>query len=61
MLNISKIIGKFIKNSSQRDINKLKITVEKINSWEEIIKDHLRNRKETGHSRERENRHRSPK
>ena len=39
MLNISKIIGKFIKNSSQRDIDKLKITVEKINSWEEKIKE----------------------
>ena len=32
MLNISEIIGKFIKNSSQRDIDKLKSTVEKINS-----------------------------
>ena len=39
MLNISGIIGKFIKNSSQRDIDKLKSTVEKINSWELKIKD----------------------
>ena len=39
MLNISGIIGKFIKNSSQRDIDKLKSTVEKINSWESKIKD----------------------
>ena len=34
MLNISGIISKFIKNSSQRDIDKLKTLVEKINSWE---------------------------
>ena len=38
MLNISGIISKFIKNSSQRDIDKLKSIVEKINSWEPIIK-----------------------
>ena len=38
MLNISGIIGKFIKNSSQRDIDKLKSIVEKINSWETKIK-----------------------
>ena len=34
MLNISGIISKFIKNSSQRDIDKLKTIVEKINTWE---------------------------
>jgi len=39
MLNISGIIGKFIKNSSQRDIDKLKSTVEKINSWESKVRD----------------------
>jgi len=39
MLNISGIIGKFLKNSSQRDIAKLKSTVEKINVWEAKIKD----------------------
>ena len=38
MLNISGIIGKFIKNSSQREIDKLKLIVEKINSWESKIK-----------------------
>jgi len=39
MLNISGIIGKFIKNSSQRDIDKLKSIVEKVNAWESKIKD----------------------
>jgi len=34
MLNISGIIGKFIRNSSQREIDKLKSIVKKINSWE---------------------------
>jgi len=38
MLNISSIIGKFIKNSSQRDIGKLKPIVEKINAFESKIK-----------------------
>jgi len=38
MLNISSIIGKFIKNSSQREIDKLKLIVEKINNWESKIK-----------------------
>ena len=38
MLNISKIISKFIRNSSQREIEKLKSIVEKINTWEPIIK-----------------------
>ena len=39
MLNISGIISKFIKNSSQREIDQLKSIVEKINSWESKIKD----------------------
>ena len=39
MLNITGIIGKFIKNSSQREIDKLKIIVQKINYWESKIKD----------------------
>ena len=39
MLNIKSIIGKFIKNSSQRDIDKLKVIVEKINGWETKFKD----------------------
>ena len=39
MLNISGIIGKFIKNSSQRELDKLNSVVEKINSWESKIKD----------------------
>ena len=39
MLNISGIIGKFIKNSSQRDIDKLKTIIEKINTWETKIKE----------------------
>ena len=39
MLNISGIISKFVKNSSQRDIEKLKSTVEKINNWESRIKE----------------------
>ena len=34
MLNISHIIGKFVKNSSQREIDRLKSIVEKINAWE---------------------------
>ena len=37
MLNISGIISKFIKNSSQRDIDKLKSIVQKINDWESKI------------------------
>ena len=39
MLNISGIIGKFIKNSSQREIDKLKSIVQKINELESKIKD----------------------
>ena len=38
MLNISGIISKFVKNSSQREIDRLKTIVEKINSWEPIVK-----------------------
>ena len=39
MLNITGIISKFIKNSSQRDIDKLKTIIEKINTWETKIKE----------------------
>ena len=39
MLNISGIIGKFVKNSSQREIGRLRSIVEKINSLESKIKD----------------------
>ena len=39
MLNISEIIGKFIKNSSQRDIDKLKPIVKQINALESQIKE----------------------
>ena len=39
MLNISSIIGKFIKNSSQRDIDKLKSIVKQINILEPKIKE----------------------
>ena len=39
MLNISNIISKFIRNSSQREIDNLKSVVEKINSWESIVKE----------------------
>ena len=39
MLNISDIIGKFIKNTSQRELDKLKSTVQKINGWESQLKD----------------------
>jgi preprotein translocase subunit SecA len=37
MLNISSIIGKFVKNSSQREIEKLKSIIVKINNWEKKI------------------------
>ena len=39
MLNISKIIGKFVKNSSQRELDKLRFLVEKINQFEPKIKE----------------------
>jgi len=37
MLSISNIIGKFVKNSSQRELDRLKIVVKKINDWETQI------------------------
>ncbi len=39
MLNISKIVSKFIKNSSQRNIDKLKSIVKQINNLESKIKE----------------------
>jgi len=39
MLNISKIISKFIRNTSQREIDQLKLIVEKINSLEAKMKE----------------------
>ena len=39
MLNINKIIGKFIKNSSQRELDSLRLTIEKINAYEPKIKE----------------------
>jgi len=39
MLNIGNIIGKFIKNSSQRELDRLKSIVERINDWEPKIKE----------------------
>ncbi len=39
MLNINNIIGKFLKKSSQREIDSLKSVIEKINSWEVKVKD----------------------
>jgi len=39
MLNIGTIIGKLVKNSSQKEIDRLKLSVEKINAWESKIKD----------------------
>ena len=39
MLSIREIIGKFVKNSSQRDIDKLKSIVKQINDLEPKIKD----------------------
>ena len=38
MFSISKIINKFIKSSSQREIDKFKLIVKKINNWEPIVK-----------------------
>ena len=38
MLNIGTIIGKFVKNSSQRELDKLKSTIKKINDLEPHIK-----------------------
>ena len=39
MLNIGSIIGKFVKNSSQRELDKLNGIVKKINNWEPKIKE----------------------
>ena len=39
MLNINKIIGKFVKNSSQRELDRLKLTIKQINDWEPKIKE----------------------
>ncbi len=39
MLNIGRFIGKFVKNSSQRELDRLKSVVEKINSLETKIKE----------------------
>jgi len=39
MLNISSFIGKFVKNSSQRNIDKLKSTVKQINDWESKVRE----------------------
>ena len=38
MLNIATIIGKFVKNSSQRELGRLKTLVDKINQLEPTIK-----------------------
>ena len=38
MLNINKIIDKFVKNSSQRELDRLRSVVKKINSWEATVK-----------------------
>ena len=37
MLNIGKIIGKFVKNSNQKELDKLNLLVRKINDLEERI------------------------
>ena len=39
MPNIGNIIGKFFKNSSQKELDRLKSIVEKINAWEPKIKE----------------------
>ena len=38
MLNIGKIIGKFVKNSSQRELDRLNSIVQKINAFESEVK-----------------------
>ena len=38
MLNISKIVGKFLKNSNQRELDQLNLLVRKINNLESEIK-----------------------
>ena len=39
MLNIGKIISKFVKNSNQRELGRLQLIVKKINEWEPTIKE----------------------
>ena len=39
MLNVSNIIGKFFKKSSQRELDRLKSTVDKINTYELKVKE----------------------
>ena len=39
MIKISKIIGKFIRNSSQREIDQLKLIVKKINDLEAKVRE----------------------
>ena len=39
MLNISKIVGKFVKNSNQRELDGLKTTIQRINEFELKIKE----------------------
>tara|TARA_Y100000590_G_scaffold439995_1_gene564797 strand:+ start:5802 stop:8393 length:2592 start_codon:yes stop_codon:yes gene_type:complete len=39
MLNIGNIIGKFVKNSSQRELDRLKLTITKINEWEPKVRE----------------------
>jgi len=39
MLNISKIIGGFFKNSSQKQLESLKSDIKKINDWEQKVKE----------------------
>ena len=39
MLNIGEIIGKFVKNSSQRELERLGLVVQKINNWEHEVKE----------------------
>ena len=38
MLSFGKIIGKFVKNSSQRELDKLNSIVQKINAFEAEVK-----------------------
>ena len=38
MLNIGKIIGKFVKNTSQRELGRLSSIVEEINGFERKVK-----------------------
>ena len=38
MLNIGKFIGKFVKNSSQKELDRLKFIIKKINEFEPKVK-----------------------